>query len=472
MVYTASVSRRFASHCPIAFKYSYPRLPLGRYNTWHDFRVYISMINEGPHAVIADDLTGAIDTGVHFLTHQSRPLLKIANGSPLRITNSLNDEVLVLDTETRLLNPREAYNQVQSVSSELMDAGYQPIFKKIDSTFRGNVGTEIDAMLDLPGFTAAAVVSAVPRAGRKVRNGICLVRGIPLHESESGNDRLSPHKTSSIQEIIASQSRRKSVLIDHTRTSLQPQDLAMELERHLKQGVEILLFDAASDNDIRGIIKALQLLPQPLLLVGAAGLAEALSGTGTLQNTDSPALKGPGLFVSGSLMQTTAVQADQLAGHTDRVGSIVLRQDAMKNAPANEANRIVDKAATLAESGRHILFRTNSGISASNSPILKASANDIVRFIASCTRRILDTTPIGTLVLSGGSTAVAVMEALDIATLRVIGEVESGIPVCEAGLSRHGRHCRIVTKAGGFGEVASYVKIMEMMGTTMRRKII
>ena len=425
----------------------------------------------GPLAIIADDLTGAMDTGVHFLAQQSRPLLQIADGTPLRLTSPPGEDVLVLDTETRHLNAREAYDRVKVVASELVAAGYLPFFKKIDSTYRGNVGTEIDAMMDVLRFPAAAVISAVPRAGRTVQNGMCLVRGVPLHESESGADRLSPHVTSSTQEIIGSQSARNSVLIDHTVTSIHPPELAAQLAHHIQIGAEILLFDATTDHEIRQIVKALRLVPEPLLLVGAAGLAEALAGADSAVHPDGLLGEGPALFVSGSLMRTTADQADQLAGHTDRIGSIALRPDAVVNAPANEANRIVENAVDLAQSGRHILLRTTNGHPDSEPPgLAPIDAGDIERFIGRIARRIVESSTVGTLVLSGGSTAVAVMEALGVTDLRIIAEVESGLPVCDAQIRGSGRRYRIVTKAGGFGKIDSYETIMEMMDRAAARR--
>jgi len=424
----------------------------------------------GPYAIIADDLTGALDTGVHFISAQSHPLLRIANGSPLDLTNMPFADVLVLDTETRLMTPREAYSRIRSTAAELVDGGYLSFYKKIDSTYRGNVGAEIDAMLDLLGYPAAAVVSAVPMAGRIVQNGICLVREVPLHESESGTDRLSPQMTSSIREIVASQSARQSVVIDHTVTSLPPLELASDLERRIMQGAEILLFDAATDDDIRRIVKALRLVPEPLLLAGAAGMARALTETDSPASTGTLSLSGPGLFISGSLMQTTAEQADRLAGHTDRVASLALRPDAVVSSSAREMNRIVEGAIAAAESGRHILLRTTTGHPVPGFPIPGLAAADVARFVARCARRIVEATPVGTLVVSGGSTAIAMIEALGVTNLRVTGEVESGLPVCEAEVSPDGRHYRIVTKAGGFGEIDSYERIMEMMDATMRRR--
>ncbi len=427
----------------------------------------------GPQAVIADDLTGAMDTGVHFLTHESPPSIRIANGLQLGLSNAPKNGVLVLDTETRLMEPRDAYNRVRSAVSELVNEGYLPFYKKIDSTYRGNVGTEVDAMLDTLGYPAAAVISAVPGAGRTVRNGICLVRGIPLHESESGTDRLSPQVTSSTQEIVASQSARKSTLIDHPLTSLQPPELAAELERRIKMGTEILLFDAATDDDIRRIVNALRLVPEPLLLVGAAGLAEALAGSGSPTSIGDPSLLGPGLFVSGSLMRTTAAQADRLASHTSRVGSVTLRPHAMVSAPANEANRLVENAAALAQSGRHILLRTTNGRPISRPRGLEPApidAGDIARFIGRVARRIVESSPVGTLILSGGSTAVAVIEALGITDLRIVGEAESGLPVCDAQIRGSARRYCIVTKAGGFGRIDSYERIMEIMDRATARR--
>lgn len=115
-------------------------------------------------AVIADDLTGASDSGVQFARKGLRTQvifdwLGLSDGK-----DSL--DTVVIDTDSRSIPGSMAYDRVSQAAYVLKQKGFTSIYKKLDSTLRGNLGQEIKAVMDVYGFEAAAVVPAFPRIGR------------------------------------------------------------------------------------------------------------------------------------------------------------------------------------------------------------------------------------------------------------------------------------------------------------------
>src|SRR5690625_5114788 len=131
--------------------------------------------------MIADDLTGANDSGVHLAKdgHQTTVVMDVA------AMENEHPEALVIDTDSRLLAPDQAYERVKRAAIYTKKRAAHIVFKKMDSTFRGNVGSELDAMYDVytPDFVVLA--PAFPDNGRTMRDGFYAVHGQPLHESDA-----------------------------------------------------------------------------------------------------------------------------------------------------------------------------------------------------------------------------------------------------------------------------------------------
>ena len=413
------------------------------------------MIGNQRYALLADDFTGALDTGGQFVSPDSEPILRLYRGGDLFVESAgtaggvpagAGAKFLVIDTESRFLGARDAAGLVGEATRRLMDAGYSRFFKKIDSTFRGNVGAELDAMLavlEMP----AAIAAAVPENGRTVEGGVIYVRGVPLKESESGRDPFTPTRSSSVRDILAGQSRRKVAEIGLETVARSPEEIAGEAEGALSGGAEILVFDGRSADDLRRVAAATALLPQDFLPVGASGFAQALSGR-PAPPTVSPG--GRALVVAGSLMETTIVQARRLAEAGESVGTLNVDVEDALSAPEVSSAGLLQEAAQRLEANDHLLLRTVTG-AGQVEVASKERALEVAAFVGRLCRSILATVEIDSLILTGGGTALAVVEALEIDSLRLVGEAAAGIPLSEAYSPVTGRRYRISTKAGGFG---------------------
>ncbi|MDU5192124.1 MAG: four-carbon acid sugar kinase family protein, partial [Mixta calida] len=152
--------------------------------------------------VIADDFTGANDTGVQLAKKGAHTEVMLS----ARQKPSRHADVLVINTESRAFDAATAAQAVTEALTPWRQADLL-IYKKIDSTFRGNIGAEIEAALRASGKRLALVAAAIPGAGRTTLNGECLVHQTPLAQTEFASDPRTPIVASRIKEILAQQSR-------------------------------------------------------------------------------------------------------------------------------------------------------------------------------------------------------------------------------------------------------------------------
>jgi D-threonate/D-erythronate kinase len=249
-----------------------------------------------PLTIVADDLTGACDTGALF-----------AGRAPVPVTvwprRAVEAAVRVVDTETRTAAPAEAAERVSAVAGRGRAGSW---FKKIDSTLRGPIGPEVDALMRALGATTAVVCPAFPAQGRVVLDRVLLVGGVPVAETPIARDPRFPGGASSVVDLLRPQLDRALawIPIDQLRTGATA--LAARLRR---LSGTVIVADAETDADLDALVEAaLAVSPAPLL-VGAAGLAHALAGRLGLLAERAELPTGPRwLVVAGSQHPATRRQ--------------------------------------------------------------------------------------------------------------------------------------------------------------------
>src|SRR5918999_1963460 len=149
-------------------------------------------------AIIADDLTGAADTGVQLARAGYRTAVAF-RGAPIPPSEDL--DAVALDTDSRAMPPGFAAKRVISASRAVRDAPI--LYKKLDSTLRGPVAAELAAALEASGRDRAVVAPAFPAAGRTTADGVQLVRGVPVHETEARDDPRTPVREGHLPTLLA-----------------------------------------------------------------------------------------------------------------------------------------------------------------------------------------------------------------------------------------------------------------------------
>jgi uncharacterized protein YgbK (DUF1537 family) len=347
-----------------------------------------------PLTIVADDLTGACDAGALF-----------AGRGPVPVTvwprRAVEAPVRVVDTEGRLLDPEEAADRVTIVAARARTGSW---FKKIDSTLRGPVGAEVDALMRAVGTTTAVVCPAFPAQGRVVLDRVLLVGGEPVAATPIGRDPRFPGGSSSVVDLLRPQLDRALAWIPIDQLRAGPTALAARLRR---LAGTVIVADAETDGDLDALVEAALAVDPTPLLVGAAGLAHALAARMGLapERTDLPP-GGQWLVVAGSLHPATRRQLREARA----AGLTVL---ATPEQPASDGG---DALARLVE-----------------------------RAVAALQRETWDL-----LVVTGGETAVALWTALGAERLELVGAPAPGLAFGH--LRAPGRDpLPVLTKAGGFG---------------------
>ena len=217
-----------------------------------------------PLTIVADDLTGACDTGALF-----------AGRGPVPVTvwprRAVEAPVRVVDTESRTVTPEEAADRVTVVAARARSGSW---FKKIDSTLRGPIGAEVDALMRALGVTTAVVCPAFPGQRRVVLDRVLLVGGIPVGETPIARDPGFPGGSSSVIDLLRPQLDRALAWVPIDQLRAGPTALAARLRR---LSGTVVVADAETDADLDGLVEAVLMVEPAPLLVGAAGLAHALA---------------------------------------------------------------------------------------------------------------------------------------------------------------------------------------------------
>ena len=204
------------------------------------------------YIVIADDLTGSNATCSLFKK------IGLRAASILKLQGDINYDVDVISysTASRGLDKEEAYKKVSEAIKILKNKDVLVYNKRIDSTLRGNIGTEINAMLDnLEDDRIAVVIPSYPDSGRIVVNKTMLVNGVLLENSDAGKDPKTPIKTSCVESLVQKDIKYSSTYFTLSDIAQPIEKIAKKIQKAIENS-RVLIFDAVNNEDIIKISKA------------------------------------------------------------------------------------------------------------------------------------------------------------------------------------------------------------------------
>jgi uncharacterized protein YgbK (DUF1537 family) len=358
--------------------------------------------------LVADDLTGACDAAVHFAGPAT---VGVARG-----TTAAGARVLALSTESRDLLPAEIRRALAGLAAEFPLDSVARVFKKIDSTLRGNTGLEVAAALESFHCDAAVVCPAFPRMNRVVEGGFLRVTSAPEFAPIDVAGRLE---------------RQAGHAYVHTR----PGDIAAVLAT----GARFVSVDAASDLDLEQIAAAILPMGRRILWAGSAGLASALARLlgEACGPHPAPARSGPALFCIGSDHPVT--RAQQAALLAERPALLLHSRAATRESVCDALAR-----------GQHVVLRIPRGL---------VPVEEVRERIASV--------PAAALVLSGGDTASLVCRAAGVQSIELCDEIVAGVP---RGILHGGEFdgLWVATKSGGFGDRDTLIQVADYFACPKR----
>lgn len=387
-------------------------------------------------AIVADDLTGALDMAAPFAASGLSTQLLLET-QPSAVGN--DTQVLTLTSASREMPRAAAGRAVEAAMHAALVRRPRLLISKIDSALRGDVAGAILTGLQASGLRHALIAPAIPAQGRSMRGGEVVVNGIPLRENPLG---LVPSSLPSapLPDLLRHAAAQLSV---HSwrRGEVSPLGTA--------PGLHAYVADGESEEDMDKLARFAIDHSDKLLVVGASGLGRAIAGqldvpaAGRAAPVDQVAARPRSrvLFVIGSRTHASSEQMVRLLGEGAREIAMPF--------PAGRDGWSED-AAGMGACDPLVLLRPSmstafdAGVSAEIAEALGGAAANLVRRLA-----------IEALVMSGGDTALAVFRALRVAEARLLGELSPGVAVGTFRLG--GEEIVFVTKSGSFGAADTLV---------------
>ncbi|MFB7142142.1 four-carbon acid sugar kinase family protein [Gottfriedia sp. NPDC056225] len=422
-------------------------------------------------AVIADDLTGANDTGVQF-AKQGLNTTVLFSDTQLQTTH-LNEDVIVLNSDSRALNAGKAYEVVFNLSSQLRKLNVLKVFKKIDSTLRGNIGPEIDAVMDVFKYKTSFVVPAFPKSNRITINGKHYVKGVLLEETEIAHDPVCPVNESFLPKLLQEQSKRKVEMLSIADVRKGKSHLLTKMKEITSSKVsKIIVVDATTDDELKAIVEATEHLSENFLWVGSAGIAYHLFNTGQSEEPlkkSQVSERSPVLVVAGSVNPIIQRQIQHLK-EKNNVKEIIISPEEFlyKDRRKCEIQRIVKAGQLVLDKGDLVVTTNRKREAISRVKDLQSSlgltnfdvGNIIARSMGEIASELIFANKLIGAILTGGDIAEATCKELNSEGIRVIGEVEAGIPYGKL-FGGAFNNMPLVTKAGAFGTEEALSKALQ-----------
>lgn len=205
--------------------------------------------------IIADDLTGANATGVRL----SKQGFSAATIMDLEQEFDLQDvDAVCINTDTRYQSDKIIKSRITDAMASFHSWGTKIFCKRIDSTIRGNIGLEIDTVLEEIGENSVAIlVASFPDSGRISSGGYLLVNSIPVHQTDVAKDPQSPITESYIPSVIQKQSKNKVAHVGLDKVLSGSEMLREAFMEKIDDGIRIIVVDAITDEDIEIIAEAM-----------------------------------------------------------------------------------------------------------------------------------------------------------------------------------------------------------------------
>lgn len=414
---------------------------------------------------IADDFTGATDLANNLVRNGMRVVqtIGVPNG-PL----DANADAVVVALKSRTIAPAEAVAQSLAALHWLQAQGAQQIYFKycstFDSTAQGNIGPVAEALMDALGTDFTIATPAFPDNGRTVFKGHLFVGDVLLNESGMQNHPLTPMTDANLVRVLQAQCRRKVGLIDHKAVAQGAGAVRARIAALRAEGVGLAVVDAVSNDDLLRLGPALQGMP---LVTAGSGVAIGLPANWGLAPSSTasvlPAPRGLQAVVSGSCSLATNRQVLDFI----QKGGPALAIDPLRIAAGVDvAAEALTWAAPLVAAGPVLVYSSadsNAVKSVQGRLGVDEAGAMVERTIADIARGLV-AQGVRQLVVAGGETSGACVQALGITQMKIGPQIDPGVPWCHAlADAAQGEGLHITLKSGNFGTDDFFTKAFTVL---------
>lgn len=408
---------------------------------------------------IADDFTGATDLANNLVRAGMRVVQ--AMGVPTAPLDTDADAVVVA-LKSRTIPAKDAIAESLQALAWLQAQGAEQIYFKycstFDSTAQGNIGPVTDALMEALGTDFTVATPAFPDNHRTVFKGYLFVGDELLSESGMKNHPLTPMTDANLVRVLQGQTPSRVGLIDHRVVAQGEAAIRARIDALKAEGVRMAVVDAVSNADLMRLGPALKGMP---LVTAGSGVAIGLPANfGVVPGEDAarlPAPQGLQAIVSGSCSVATNQQVmDFIQSGRPALAIDPLRVAAGKDVAA-EALAWAD--AHIAQ-GPVLVYSTAepSAVRAVQAKLGSARAGAMLEDTIAAIARGLVQRGVRQLIVAGGETSGACVQALGITQMRIGAQIDPGVPWCHAVAPDAPEGMHITLKSGNFGSRDFFTK--------------
>ncbi|MDR4890280.1 four-carbon acid sugar kinase family protein [Fredinandcohnia sp. QZ13] len=422
-------------------------------------------------AIIADDLTGANDSGVQLAQHG----LKTSVLFDIDRESIHAYEAIVFDTDSRSIDREEAYQKVKDAAQFLKGAGFSYIFKKLDSTMRGNIGAEIDAVFDVLQPDFMMIAPGYPKNNRTILQSTHYLKGIPLAETEIARDPKTPVTQSYLPDLLKEQTKQKigTITIDDLDKGFTW--IQEKVDAYFQQKIPYILVDSTEEHHLEQILDYTKKLRYQFSWVGSAGIANYLPDYYDMPKRQKeliiPQNEGPILTVVGSVNKNSRAQLQFLMENTNvyPIAFESFKSVSDEDVREKEIRRVYNLAMEKAQQGLDVIIYSTGeandiekawNIGETKGLTHTEVSNEIVKAIGSVCSVLLEKGYFKGVSMTGGDTAKQICYLWDVKGFELLDELEIGVP-----LSKFFGHDNlyVITKAGGFGTPEVFINAIKKL---------
>ncbi|HEX5454667.1 MAG TPA: 3-oxo-tetronate kinase [Stellaceae bacterium] len=417
---------------------------------------------------IADDFTGATDLCNTLVRRGMRSVQLI--GLPDTGMAVPDAEAVVIALKSRTIPAAEAVSLSLAALRWLREAGARQILFKycstFDSTDSGNIGPVADALLDALGSDFTIFCPAFPENGRTIFKGYLFVGDVLLSESGMRDHPLTPMRDPSLVRVLQRQTRNRVGLVPHAAVARGAAAIRDAFAALRRAGVRHAVIDAIEDRDLEAIGAAAADLP---LITGGSGIAlglpENFRRQGLLGPPDGadalPVIGGYAAVLSGSCSEATQAQVTHMinarGAHTFILNPLALaeRPDVAAEALAWSEPLLGERPILIASTASpKLVARVQAELGRERAgALIEAAMAEIAKgLVARGVRR---------LVVAGGETAGAVVQALGVRGLRIGPQIDPGVPWTA---SLGAEPLALALKSGNFGAPDFFLRAFDVLG--------
>ncbi len=428
------------------------------------------MLFSGGVAIIADDLTGANDTALQF--HLKGCSTKVLTNYKNIEKSEINTQVWAVSTESRNIDADEAKKRAKEAAVSILEnLNAEYIYKKIDSTIRGNISAEITGIMEAGQYDAAVVIPAFPNEGRITVGGYHLLKGVPIERTEFARDPQAPIYDSHIPAVLKAglplESKDKVALIEFATVKQGAGPILAKLNELIAGGKKLIVADAVSSVDIEQVMLAINKCNSKILPCGSAGAAQAMCdiifAEEKYERKEKQIPELPKLIISGSASELAQFQLKKLENDVD-IEDTYFIEITPEEILGYSDDDIIARAVNNLNKTNTVVIHTSSLFGNPDAMTVMLFEKEISRdsfismicdYLAEITQVIMEQKD-AILITVGGETTYKCLEALNIKSLNIVDGVAPAIPLCSDAENR-----LIVTKSGNLGNSNTLSEIVK-----------